>query len=116
MPTQAQSILCVDKEFEDEHTQHATQPPQFPQDHAAAEQQSGTAVGAWRDVHLLNCTVLSAGSSGVIFMGGLDSSISGTEVGYTGCKGVSVDGPYVGGERQNWVDGEWAQDACFGCH
>jgi hypothetical protein len=105
-PTWGQSTLLMEKEFDDEQTQHATQPPQFPPDNAAAGQQPDPAASAWRDVHVLNCTVVGAGSSGVTFAGGINSTISGTEVGYTGCKGLSVTGPYVSGERQSWVDGE----------
>ena len=105
-PSWGQSTFLAEKAFDDEQTQHATQPPQFPLDNAVVGQQSDPVASAWRDVHVLNCTVVGAGSSGVTFVGGINSSISGTEVGYTGCKGVSVSGPYVSGERENWVDGE----------
>ena len=105
-PSWGQSAFLADQAFDDDQTQHETQPPQFPIDNAVVGQQLDPVGSAWRDVHVLNCTVVGAGSSGVTFVGGINSSISGTEVGYTGCKGVLVSGPYVSGERENWVDGE----------
>jgi len=95
-----------------EQEQHATEPPRFPNDSATTSAQHGVASAAWTDVHVVNCTVFGAGSSGVSFSGGTDSSISGTEVGFAGCKGLDVAGPYVSGERTSWVDGN-SIDNCY---
>ena len=78
--------------------------------------------GAFTDVNVINCTILGAGSSGILFDGGVNSTVSGGEVAHVGCKGVSMSGPDMPGERTEWIDGnaiqnvyihDWSETVCL---
>ena len=60
-------ILAAEFDEEAQHSVQNSQPPRFPRDSRVAAAVDEPAAKPWNDVHVINCTVLGAGSSGVLF-------------------------------------------------